>query len=276
MKKGFTLIELLAVIIVLGIIALIAVPKITDAIENANKGAVQTSAKHYVDALNDKIALYAIDDISSNDIEDGIKQVGDIDVDVKGDLPTNGTIKIENGKVKEAEMEIKGYTVKCISSGKCTATKKIQETKTYVYYASEGNGLTGLDDPNKLTESPTNKYAYVRYEVKDNSLQNPQVCLKKHSNEDGNCINPNEYAISKEHILASVGFDESTWEQNQDESFIWTYGSINCYIYDSDETVECMTADGGVRAENSGEVLTYAKRFACKVRSDETVECYTY
>ena len=35
MKKGFTLIELLAVILILGIIALIAIPTVTNMIEEA-------------------------------------------------------------------------------------------------------------------------------------------------------------------------------------------------------------------------------------------------
>ena len=37
-KNGFTLIELLAVIVILAIILVIAVPKISDTINNAKKG----------------------------------------------------------------------------------------------------------------------------------------------------------------------------------------------------------------------------------------------
>ena len=43
MKKGFTLIELLAVILVLGIIALVAVPTINNAIEEARMGTFKVT-----------------------------------------------------------------------------------------------------------------------------------------------------------------------------------------------------------------------------------------
>ena len=101
MKKGFTLIELLAVILILGIIALIAIPQVTNVIDEARKGAAETSAKNYLDAINDKIALAQLDDNSSNDIQDGIISVGDIEVNISGEAPESGTIEIAKGKVKQ-------------------------------------------------------------------------------------------------------------------------------------------------------------------------------
>ena len=44
-KNGFTLVELLAVIVILAIILVIAVPKITSTIENARIGSLQSSVK---------------------------------------------------------------------------------------------------------------------------------------------------------------------------------------------------------------------------------------
>ena len=42
-NKGFTLIELLAVIVILAIIALIATPTILGVVENARKGAAEST-----------------------------------------------------------------------------------------------------------------------------------------------------------------------------------------------------------------------------------------
>ena len=60
MKKGFTLVELLAIIVILGIIAIIATPIINDLIENARKNTFKSSdlklvevAKQYY--LNSKL-----------------------------------------------------------------------------------------------------------------------------------------------------------------------------------------------------------------------------
>jgi type IV pilus assembly protein PilA len=65
MKKGFTLIELLAVIIVLGIVALIAVPSILKIINGAQIDAnsqtvagLVTSAKHYYELYPEFIPTY--------------------------------------------------------------------------------------------------------------------------------------------------------------------------------------------------------------------------
>ena len=44
-KNGFTLVELLAVIVILAIILVIAVPKITDTIDNARRGSYESSIK---------------------------------------------------------------------------------------------------------------------------------------------------------------------------------------------------------------------------------------
>ena len=66
-KKGFTLIELLAVIIILGVLMIIAIPSVTTYIQNSRKSAFVDTASAYVDAVRNKtneaakIKLYATD-----------------------------------------------------------------------------------------------------------------------------------------------------------------------------------------------------------------------
>lgn len=48
-KKGFTLIELLAVIIILGVLMIIAIPSVTQYISNSRKSAFAQSASGYID-----------------------------------------------------------------------------------------------------------------------------------------------------------------------------------------------------------------------------------
>ncbi len=66
-KKGFTLIELLAVIIILGVLMIIAIPSVTSYIQNSRKSAYVDSAVAYVDAVKnkasegDKLRFYATD-----------------------------------------------------------------------------------------------------------------------------------------------------------------------------------------------------------------------
>lgn len=66
-KSGFTLVELLAVIVILAVIALIAVPNVLSMIESARKGAAESSAMSYVDAIEKTVILKLMN--ASSDID---------------------------------------------------------------------------------------------------------------------------------------------------------------------------------------------------------------
>ena len=167
-KKGFTLIELLAVIVVLAIIALIATPIVMNTIKNAKKGAAERSADNYIKQVETAVAESRIDGTKIVNGTYNIQPDGNlcpasgcgendknkITIDMSGNKPTSGKIKITNGSVDQSSssMTIGDYTVSYNSTKKTyEATEKgsttpdtPQPTKTYtngeVVYFNVDNG----------------------------------------------------------------------------------------------------------------------------------------
>lgn len=115
-KKGFTLIELLAVIVILAIIALIATPIILNVIDTARRGAAESSALGYIDAIEKQVMINEIDTSAPTFTLDavynaaGIKAYG---AEVKGDQPSDDSlVKIgTKGDVVDAIIIVNGYKV---------------------------------------------------------------------------------------------------------------------------------------------------------------------
>ncbi|MDD4027804.1 MAG: type II secretion system protein [Bacilli bacterium] len=58
MKKGFTLVELLAVIVILALILVIAVPKVMDAMSKSRQDSFDASARTVYKSLEDRVKAY--------------------------------------------------------------------------------------------------------------------------------------------------------------------------------------------------------------------------
>ncbi len=111
MKKGFTLIELLAVIVILGIIAVITTPLIMGVIEDARKSAALSSAQGYVDAIEQSIIESELD-ISMGGFLDGIYEVSELEnIEYKGKGPTQGYVEIKDMEVVNAHLCVNDHSI---------------------------------------------------------------------------------------------------------------------------------------------------------------------
>ena len=147
MKKGFTLVELLAVIVILAVILLIAVPAVKKTVDNAKKKSAENDAlmikniaeKYYTSNLDKDEEITGID-LSTDTLS------------YSGEKPTKGYLYFNEDGIAYGKMYINGYCVEVKSDGTNTSEKvsidecniDIPQVITYangtvVYYNPETN-----------------------------------------------------------------------------------------------------------------------------------------
>ena len=104
MRKAFTLIEMLAVILILGIVALVVTPVVTKAINDARIGAFKRNVEGLEKAVDNKIALALLSgnvEEESYIYSDGQSTFGDLDKYFKGKRPDEAIFHAQpDGKVE--------------------------------------------------------------------------------------------------------------------------------------------------------------------------------
>ncbi|GEL78145.1 prepilin-type N-terminal cleavage/methylation domain-containing protein [Tenuibacillus multivorans] len=129
-EKGVTLVELLAVIIILGIIALIAVPAIAGVIEDSKVDSIKSSAINYINAgelysvtndiSNDSIDLKTLfDDGYVDDKDTAIwNNFGDSSGRPQVEIDTDGNITITaTGSMDGITVQFEGASISDINEG---------------------------------------------------------------------------------------------------------------------------------------------------------------
>lgn len=117
-RQGFTLVELLAVIVIIGIIALITSPVIMSMVAEAKKNAAIESFKTYKTAIED-IMIEELDDETFPEAdENGCYLLSEINTrtETKGNKPSDISadtkVCLDNGKVTQIDqITMKGYSM---------------------------------------------------------------------------------------------------------------------------------------------------------------------
>lgn len=144
-KKGFTLTELLAVIVIIGIISLIAIPNIVNISENVKKDNMLNDAKRFISLA--KLAVNSDYDIR-NFSKTGVCNESSKYCDFKiTDLNKNGDFKInESGKIIDAD----GLSYDSLSYVRYE--KNDNELKYCIYLKSEKRYLSSATAANCVDE----------------------------------------------------------------------------------------------------------------------------
>ena len=119
-EKGFTLIELLAVIVLLAILMVVAVPKILNVIENSRKSAAESSIKLVKDAIKTQVTSGSIMGTNFTSDESGCytfnfddQTIGNAkELQLKNKENITGTIKYCNGKFSDDTLVFNGVEIK--------------------------------------------------------------------------------------------------------------------------------------------------------------------
>ncbi len=140
-KKGFTLIELLAVIVIMGILMMVAIPAMTRYIENARKDTFIDTAKQYVNSVRNMWSSDSLtcEQADGNSVVSGAVGDGDYWVLIDSKNDKNGLLDT-GGKSAWGNREMLGYVHVKIATDTTTGKAKT----TYGIYVTDGeHGTAG-------------------------------------------------------------------------------------------------------------------------------------
>ena len=174
-NKGFTLIELLAVIVILAILMVVAVPKILNVIENSRKSAAESSIKLVKDAIKTQVTSGSIMGTSFTSNDDGCYTFNFDDqtsgnakkLQLKNKENITGTIKYCNGNFTNNTLSFDGQDMKTIVC-KRAEEKTLHTDGTHTFGSIGSKGTLSSGDAfdcdvngDKTYDSETERFYYV-------------------------------------------------------------------------------------------------------------------
>lgn len=215
-NKGFTLIELLAVIVILAIISLIAVPILLNVVEKSRKGAAIESVNGIISSAE---KYYAQKLLNNNSYENTIDLTSDI-LKYKGNKPEMGTLLIDvKGKIHVIAMYGK-YCIekkyddespKIVNKEECTINgeyKEYTDGEQVYFNPTTGKKCTAGD---VVSTTGTNTGCMRFYTFNDSKNSSKVNMILDHNTTTYIAWNSSNDNTDNSEIMSKLNDDTSNW-----------------------------------------------------------------
>lgn len=153
-KKGFTLAELLAVIVIMGILMMVAIPSISRVIENSRKDAFVDIAKSYANAV---ITAWTSENLTCEGIVSSAVDDGDYYILINTKEAASSALQVlleQGGKSSWGNRDVNGYVRVHVE----TVTDSNGDSKrTTKFYVGLSDGTHGIIDEGNTTSDKLKK-----------------------------------------------------------------------------------------------------------------------
>ena len=191
-NKGFTLVELLAVIVIMGILMMVAIPSVTRTIENSRKDSFVDIAKSYGNSAR---TLWTSDNLTCNGVVSSAVDDGDYYILINSKETAKDSLPVlvdQGGKSSWGNRDVNGYIRVNISTtagidSNNDGTYEVEPRRVTKFYVALSDGTHGLIDDDTLTMDELKRGNVVM------TLSDEQIKTTELTEDDGrlNCSETN-------------------------------------------------------------------------------------
>lgn len=165
-NEGFTLIELLAVITIMGILMMVAIPTVSRTIENSRKDTFVDTAKKYSDSVS---AMWSGDGLSCTTVEgvsynSSAAPTGTYYVMIDTTSSSVPVLLEQGGKSSWGSRQVKGYV------------KVVVSEQTGIYGDVDHNGVVDTTDYLRISSYATDSFGFSEFEKKLCDCNKDGIC----------------------------------------------------------------------------------------------------